>query len=198
MKFFRMLFTLLFFVSALSWVISRTERGQSNLKAFAERSLSTMTGAKVTVGSVDLLFPLFIKLHDLDVSKEDAFVRVDSLSCVPLWLDLPFKRLTLLNLQGKGIEVGGEHPETLLASPESPSLSLSIFYFRLRSVHIVHKKIPGKAFDGSLKGRLYFSSDTITARATLTRSIPTAWPKRIQLRFAKKKILLPMLWLSLS
>lgn len=187
-KVFVIIFYLIVTIGAVSWGFSQSHWGQKKLKIYAEKAFSDSFQAKAKIGSIDLVFPFFLKFRDIEIVKDHSFIRVDSFSCTPFWLDLPFNRLTLISAGGQGIEIGGSNPEELLETSSLPSPSLSIWHLSLQSLHITHDKIPGGAFDGSLRGHVYLSStlDSVKVSAKVTRAMPSVWPKQMKIRLVKQ------------
>ena len=158
------------------WMLTETPWGQRYVKTTIERALRR-TGVDVTIEHVDIVLPIFIRLHGICVTdtlhNNTPLFTCQTLTFSPLFVDLPFKRLTLLQARGRGIFLDADAIEKAYAkdtaSSEGPPFpfSLTIPFLRLQSIHVKSQRLPNKegAFDCSLCGRLFLSSDLSQGRA---------------------------------
>ena len=173
------LFLLMAIGSFSLWLGVQTPAGQRLAKRACVR-LMRAAGLCGSVEHVDLLFPIYVRCQGLSIQgpNDTTLLSCEELFFTPALVDLPFKRITFLNVSGRGISFDADAIE----STKEGSWSYSILRLRLDSLHVSSRRLPGGEFDGSLRGKFSISGSSHHLSCSLTRKNPSTWPKRLDFR----------------
>jgi hypothetical protein len=186
---------LILLVAMLSiWVGVQLPSGQRLAKSTCERLIRS-SGLEGTIDRVDLGLPFFIRFEGLVIKDPAAdgppMISCESLSFSPLFIDLPLRRITLLNVQGNGLSIDGDAVEAFVAKTARSSQqqwSWAIHRLRITSLHLTSHRLPGEepSLDCSVRGKLNVSGDACRLSCSLSKNTPSVWPKRLDLTLTKQ------------
>ncbi len=189
----KIVFALVLLMASI-WIFTQVPWGQRLLQNAITKSLR-LAGIDVTIDHIDVVLPLYIKFQGVrasDPSQNHATLfSCQQLIVTPLFFDLPFHQLSLLQLRGQGIFFDADAVSKMQASQDPWRFAITIPFFHLQSVHIKSSHLPNNegAFDCSLKGKLSLSSDASRGKLSLSisKNTPCSWPKRLDLVLSKKQ-----------
>ena len=170
--------------AALLWLGVRTPMGQHLARHACGQAIRSF-GLRGSVEHIDVVLPFYIRLEGLKVEEEaegaQEMISCEELSITPLFLDLPFGRITLLNVHGKGVFIDADAIEaSAAASAQLPSCS--ILRLRLDSLRLTSRR---GSFDGSLRAGLSFSDGSCRLTGSLQQK--SAWPKQVEFSFSQQE-----------
>jgi hypothetical protein len=182
------------------WVFTQVPFGQRFVKEKIEQALSRPS-LDISIQHVDIVLPFFIRLNNIcatdPLHNHTTLFTCQSLVCSPLFLDISFGQLTLLQVQGRGLFIDADAIERFVqkssTSETSGSLpfALKIPVFRFKSVHVKSQRIHSaeKALDCSIRGHLVCSSDQKSGKLflSISKSTPCFWPKKVQFWLSKNQ-----------
>ena len=184
------LFISLLAAAVFLWVGVQTATGQHLAKLACIRFIRSC-GLTGSIERVDIALPLYIRLEGLVIqgpSEEDRPIfSCDELFLSPLLVDLPFGRITFLNIKGKGLSIDGDAMETYPSAAKSRgSWSWAVLRLHLSSVHVTSRRLPGREVDCSVRGKFSLSEQSMRLSCSLLKKDPSTWPKRLDIRVASQ------------
>jgi hypothetical protein len=185
----------LFVAMGSLWIGVQLPSGQRFVKSTCERLIRSF-GLEGSIEHVDVAFPFLVRFQGIvikgPVGNDRPMVTCQQLSVSPLLFDLPLGRITFLNVQGNGLSVDGDALEAFIAKTAPATKnnwSFAIERLHLTSLHVTSQRLPNEenSLDCSIRGRLHVSKDSCKLSCSLSRNIPSLWPKRLDITLGKYK-----------